>query len=258
MEDLKITRKGNYAIVEIDHGKVNTLNLNTVQEIRTAFKDIENDDSLKGALLAGKPKYFSAGLDLVELIQYDREKMREFFVAFGLMHVELARFSKPFVCAVTGHSPAGGTVIAIAADYRVMADDPKFTIGLNEMAVNIQISNNLVNAYTHWIGTSKANEFVLDGKLLNPQEALDAGLVNEICGLEDVVPRAEKKLRQYLNADETIFKTTKGKLRKNWLDRIETNNVEELEEVERLWWDPVIRQRLELFIASFANRKKVQ
>ncbi len=256
MEFIKIERKDNYAIINMDRGKVNALTLDMIQEIRETFKAMEADEEIRGVLLCGKPKYFSAGLDLIELVEYDKAKMNEFFIAFSSMHLELARFTKPFVCAVTGHSPAGGTVIAITADYRVMADDPKFTIGLNEMAVNIQISNNLISAYTHWIGTSKANEYVLDGKLLNPQEALSAGLVNAICPVEEVVAKAESKLKQYLNAEPRIFKNTKAKLRKSWLDNIIDESVEELKQAEDLWWDPEVRMRLQFFVASFTNKKK--
>ncbi len=54
---------------------------------------------------------------------------------FGSMYNELAKFPKILICAITGHSPAGGTVLAIQADYRIMADGPKYTIGLNEVAV---------------------------------------------------------------------------------------------------------------------------
>ena len=114
--------KGTYLILLLNRPKVNALTLQMVEELRDAFKEAEADDGVQGVILTGFPGIFSAGLDLIELYDYDREKMRVFFKAFGLMHIELAEFSKPFICALTGHSPAGGTVIAVAADYRIMAE----------------------------------------------------------------------------------------------------------------------------------------
>lgn len=256
MEFLQIEKKKDYVIARLNRGKVNALNLAMVEEIRSAFQSFANDDSVRGVLLSGKPKYFSAGLDLIELMQYDKEKMRQFFIAFGSMHLELARFEKPFVCAVTGHSPAGGTVIAIAADYRVMADEERFTIGLNEMAVNIQITSNLVTAYSHWIGKTKANEFVLEGKLLTPSEALSAGLVNATCPVEKVETKAESQLKKYLTAHPEIFQRTKAMLRQDWLGSIGNRSEEELKIVEDIWWNPEVRMRLQFFVESFLNKSK--
>ena len=152
MEFIEQIQKDKYRIVKLNRPKVNALNASFVAEIRSCFKEAEEDDSVKGIILTGIPNIFSAGLDLVELYEYDRKKMRSFLEAFGSMHVELASFSKPLICAITGHSPAGGTVIAITADYRVMASGEQYRIGLNEVAVNVQISNRLIEAYSFWLG----------------------------------------------------------------------------------------------------------
>ena len=146
--------------------------------------------------------------------------------------------------------------MAIAADYRIMANDnPKFSIGLNEIAVNIQISRNLIEAYAYWLGRSKANEFVLDGKLLNAQEAFDHGLVNHICPLDEVLERAEKKMQQYLLADPNIFKNTKNKLRNNWLANLVFDE-SELEEAVNIWWNPEVRMRMSAFVHYLKNKSK--
>jgi len=255
MEYLNIEKKKEYVIVQMNRPKVNAINDKMVAEIRQTFQALEKDDEVKGVILTGLPNYFSAGLDVVELFDYDEARMREFFIAFGSMHVEMVRFTKPFICAITGHSPAGGCVMAVAADYRIMADGPKFSIGLNEIAVNIQISRNLIEAYSYWLGRSKANEFVLDGKLLNAQEAFDNGLVNQICPLDEVLNRAEKKMQQYLLADSTIFKNTKNKLRHNWLTNLVFDE-SELEEAINIWWNPEVRMRMSAFVHYLKNKSK--
>lgn len=258
METLKLFKKQDYVIVQLARGKANVMNATLVDEIRETFQILQEDDSVRGVVLAGQPHFFSAGLDLIELYDYDRAKMDKFFHAFGSMHIEMARFPKPLVCAITGYSPAGGCVMAVAADYRVMADDPRYTIGLNEVAVNIQISSNLVEAYSFWVGKGKAAEFVMEGKLLHPQEALAAGLVSELAPLAEVLGRAEQKMQQYLQANPSILRNTKYKLRKSWLDNIEDNAATDLEQARRIWWDPDIRTRMKVFVDLLLSKKKTK
>lgn len=256
MQYINITRKNEYAIIKLDRPKVNALNHDMVEEIRTAFRDFEADESIRGVIITGRDRIFSAGLDLPELYEYDKEKMNAFFISFGSMHIELAKFSKPLIAAITGHSPAGGTVIAVTADYRIMADVEKYTIGLNEVAVNIQITDNLIEAYSFWIGKGKAHQYILEGKLLNPQEALACGLVNEVCAPEEVLQKAEAKMEHYLNAQNEILVNTKARLRKPWLDTLSLDAKEDLRISNDLWWSEDIRMRMGAFVYFLKNKNK--
>ncbi|MEL6537574.1 MAG: enoyl-CoA hydratase/isomerase family protein, partial [Bacteroidota bacterium] len=193
-------------------------------------------------------------LDVKEIFGYNESEIRTFFQSFGELHKVLVQFTKPLICAINGHSPAGGTVLAVAADYRIMADGEKFMIGLNEMAVNIQITQTLVYAYGFWLGTSTANEFLLDGKLVNPTSALACGLVNQIAPQEEVLAKAEKQMKRYLAADPDIFANTKRKIRKTWLAQLAEGEEEELEEIIRLWWKPSVRARMQALVESLGGK----
>ncbi|MGB5818134.1 MAG: enoyl-CoA hydratase/isomerase family protein [Saonia sp.] len=254
MNTIQLSKKENYAIVQLNRGKVNAINHQMVNELSAVFTDLLQDASVKGVILAGIPHFFSAGLDVIELYGYNERQIQSFFTAFGSLHIQLATFPKPLVAAITGYAPAGACVLAIAADYRIMAAGEKYTIGLNEVAVNIQISNNLVNAYAFWIGKGRAHSYILDGKLLNVQEALACGLVNEVVPLEEVLPTAEQKMKRFLGADETIFRNTKQKLRSNWLDNLETDGSKDLEEAISLWWSPPIRQKMKAFVDKLQKK----
>ncbi|MFK8009832.1 MAG: enoyl-CoA hydratase/isomerase family protein [Saprospiraceae bacterium] len=255
MEYLDIERKGEYAIITMNRPKVNAINFQMVNEIRSTFQSMQEDDSINGVILTGRTGVFSAGLDLIELYDYDEAKMKDFFIAFGMMYIELAKFTKPFICAITGHSPAGGTVIAIAADYRVMAEGEKYGIGLNEVAVNVQISTNLIEAYSFWLGKSLAYRYVLAGKLLNTKEALEARLVDEVVPMEDVLPKAERRMKHYLQADRNIWLNTKTKLRSEWLGKLKEQSEDELNEALTVWWSPEVRMKMQMFKAMLAARK---
>ncbi|MCW5516192.1 enoyl-CoA hydratase/isomerase family protein [Muriicola sp. Z0-33] len=256
MNTLQLTRRQDYIIVQMHRGKVNAINYEMVQELRQVIKDIENDPAIKGAILSGQPHYFSAGLDLIELIRYDHTQINDFFEAFGSLYLELVQFSKPLIAAITGHSPAGGCVLAVTCDNRFMATGDQYRIGLNEVAVNIQISQNLTEAYAFWMGEGLASRYILEGKLLTASEALSAGLVDELLPLEEVLSAAENKMQHYLKADTQIWRNTKNKLRKHWLDKLDLDAKNSLKEAATLWWKPEIRTKLEAYVESFSNKNK--
>ena len=248
METLKVIRKDKYCIVQLNRGKVNAINFQMVNEIRETFKALQADEEVQGVIMTGIPHFFTAGLDVIELYDYDREKMNEFFIAFGSMYIELAQFPKAFICAIPGYSPAGGTVIAIAADYRIMAEGEKYMIGLNEVAVNIQISQNLVEGYAFWIGKGQAHKAILDGKLFGVKEAKEVGLIDEVVALEDVLSTAETQMQKYLQADPDIFINSKYKLRKEWLASLDTRSDSDLKQSMEIWWKPEVRVRMKAFV----------
>nr|WP_299344989.1 enoyl-CoA hydratase/isomerase family protein [Allomuricauda sp.] len=255
MNTIQVIEKEKYAIVQLDRGKANAINFEMVQELREVFQILTKRDVVKGVVLTGKPHFFSAGLDLVELIQYDKPKMDDFFMAFGSLYTEMLRFKKPLIAAVTGHSPAGGCVLAVTCDNRYMAEGDNYVIGLNEVAVNVQISQDLAECYAYWLGKGLAHRYILEGKLLKGQEALSCGLVDELLPLEDVLPRAEKQMQHYLRADEEILRNTKVKLRKSLLDSLESNPKNAMNQAAELWWKPEIRAKMMAYVEHFTNKK---
>ena len=240
----------------MNRGKVNAINHEMVNELREVFRKLENDPGVKGVILTGQTHYFSAGLDLIELYQYDEKQIQEFFTAFGELYLQLVQFKKPFISAITGHSPAGGCVLAVASDNRYMAEGDSYVIGLNEVAVNIQISQNLTEIYAFWIGEGLAHRYIMEGKLLNGKEALASGLVDELVPLDMVLERAEKQMKHYLKVNQEILIITKKKLRKHLWDKLELNAENSLKEASILWWKPEIRSKMKAYVESFTNKNK--
>ena len=256
MNTLQLIKKQDYTIVQMNRGKVNAINYEMVQELRQTFQQLENDQEVKGVILTGQPHYFSAGLDLIELFQYNKSQINDFFGEFGALYQELVRFPKPFISAITGHAPAGGCVLAVTCDNRFMAVGDQYVIGLNEVAVNIQISQNLTDAYAFWMGEGLANRYILEGKLLTGKEAVSAGLVDALVPLDQVLGYAENKMQLYMKADQEIWVNTKKKLRKHWLDKLDQDAKNSLKEAATLWWKPEIRAKMEAYVQSFSNKKK--
>jgi 3,2-trans-enoyl-CoA isomerase len=179
MNTIKVRIKDKIAVLSLDRGRSNAINSEMVSELHQMIRNIENDDSIAGLIITGKEGFFSAGLDLIELYNYDEDQIREFWVEFLSLVTSMVSFKKPMIAAISGHSPAGGCVLAICCDYRVMAEG-KFIIGLNEVPVGIIVPESIFHLYAFWLGNAPAYRALLEGKLMNTQEALSAGLVDEV------------------------------------------------------------------------------
>ncbi len=175
---------------------VNALNPALVQVLDEAIRAAP-ERGAQGVILSGSPGLFTAGLDLPELLQLDRDGMRAAWQGlFGVM-ASIARSPVPLVAAITGHSPAGGAVLALFADLRIMAAGD-FKIGLNEVAVGIPLPGLIYRALRRLVGARHADRLGMSGALVDAQEALVVGLVDELAPPDMVVERALERVRALL------------------------------------------------------------
>jgi enoyl-CoA hydratase/carnithine racemase len=249
MKFLKTEERNGYTILHLDRGTANALNMEMVTEITEWFRQASQDESIGGVILYGKGNFFSAGLDVVELYGYDEDEAARFWTAFARMTETLASFPRPLICAINGHSPAGGCIMAIASDFRVMAKG-KFRIGLNEVPVGIAVPEPIYLLYSMWIGTRNAYQYLLEGKLMVPEEAHESGLIDVLCEQNEVLEESEKKMKLYLSLDRLTFTKTKLGLRRSILNSFTEDFDETFGETIRHWWTPGARGRLKALVES--------
>ena len=233
MNTVSITKKDSYIVAQLDRGKANVLNQEMIDDLRKLIKDSEKDDSIGGIVFTGKPHFFSGGVDLLEVYHYDSAAIRNFWGSFVQLAAEMVAFSKPLVAAITGHSPAGGCIIACACDYRVMAHGDKYQIGLNEIAVGIAPRESILQLYAFWIGHRKAYQYLLEGRLMAGQEALNIGLVDELADLDDTLLQAEEKMQHYLKLPQKALRQTKLALKAPLAHRMMGNFEADLEQLHQ-------------------------
>jgi len=252
MNTLQVTIKDKLAVITLDRGRSNPINAEMIGELRSLIKELAADNQVGGVILTGKENFFSAGLDLIEVYDYDEEKIKAFWIDFLSLQTELVSFKKPLVAAISGHSPAGGCVFAICCDYRVMASG-KFIIGLNEVPVGIIVPASIFNIYSFWIGKRKAYQYLLEGKLLSVDEALSDGLIDETCDAADVMAAAEKKVRTYMKLNPATWSQSKMNLRKELIDQLGADQSETLDIMLKQWWSPETRQTLQFIIQNLKS-----
>src|SRR5215469_12589969 len=169
----------------------------TLDDLNDHLDAVEKDASLHGLIIASEKKsIFVAGADLKTLLQAAKSgEMRGFIERGQKVFNRLANLKIPTVAAIHGASAGGGYEVALACDYRVGSDDPATRIGLPETSLGLLPAWGGCTRLPRLIGTEKATEVILKGKLYSAQEALTVGLVDAIAPRDQLFDRAREKLR---------------------------------------------------------------
>jgi enoyl-CoA hydratase/carnithine racemase len=190
MEHLISERDGGLSILTLARGKANALNYALIDELCGAVAAAAADDSVRGLVLASnRPRFFSSGFDIREVFAYDRDGMTTFFGRFIELYESLYRFPKPVVAALSGHTFAGGAILAIACDFRIMAEGD-YGFALNEINLGLAVSPTMCSMLTDAVGIAYGREILLFGEPLTPARAREIGLVRELAPAEQVRDRA--------------------------------------------------------------------
>jgi enoyl-CoA hydratase/carnithine racemase len=253
MNTIKVNIKDKVAVLSLNRGRSNAINSEMVNELHQMIRNIENDDTIAGLIITGQDGFFSAGLDLIELFDYDEEKIKSFWVDFLDLITSLVSFKKPMIAAISGHSPAGGCVLALCCDYRIMAEG-KYRIGLNEVPVGIIIPENIFHLYSFWLGQANAYRFLLEGKLMKPEEALSFGLIDEVVNPESILHAAERKMQTFIRLERNTWQQSKINMRQDLLKKVSRDPSEMLEPMLAQWWSPSTRSILKTIIQNLQQK----
>ena len=176
---IKVSQKGQIQIIELNRPKVNAINAELIRSIHNQLNQSEKNKSIKGIILTGSNGVFSAGLDIISLYDKDIKYMKSFWFLFSDLLLKIYSYPKIIFSALSGHSPAGGTVLSIMTDYRIMSKG-SFLIGLNEVAVGLSMPIGIGRVFQSLLGERIAEKMTLTGELVNPARAQSVGLIDEI------------------------------------------------------------------------------
>lgn len=245
----------------MDHGRVrelrlarppvNALNLPLIEALRTQLRTAIGA-KCGAVVLSGTAGKFSGGLDLPELLTLDRATLAELWRQFFGLMKDIATAPIPVVAALTGHSPAGGTVLAIFTDYRVMAEGP-YKLGLNEVQVGLPVPAVLVQTLAYVVGPRQAARLAVSGLLLGPAEALAVGLVDEVVPLERVVPRAVEWSQDLLTRPPEAMAETRRLARRPLLEAFDTLDNAAMDEILEAWSRPEAQATLRAIAAKLGK-----
>ncbi|MFL6592546.1 MAG: enoyl-CoA hydratase/isomerase family protein [Luteimonas sp.] len=181
--------------LKLARAPVNALNPPLCEALTESVADALQGGA-QGIVVSGGPKVFSAGLDVPYLVSLgeNRAQLTSAWGAFFDAARALAESPVPVVAAIRGHAPAGGCVLALCCDYRIMARAPdaekSFQIGLNETQVGLAPPEGILQLLGRVVGAQRAERMLVSGTLVGAERALEIGLVDELLDIDQVLPRA--------------------------------------------------------------------
>jgi enoyl-CoA hydratase/carnithine racemase len=240
---VELTRDGEIVHVTLHRGKVNAINGAVVEELGKTLDVLREDASARALVLTGHGKFFSFGLDVPELYPLPRDRCRDFLIAFTELYTSLFVYPKPIVAAVNGHAIAGGCMLAMACDRRLMADG-KGKIGLNEITFGASVFAGSVEMLRICAGPRNAERVLIEGSMYPPAEACAMGLVDRIVPEDELMSVALAEARKLASRDAAAFASLKGLLRRPILEVMRARESESVREFVEIWYSESTREQL--------------
>ena len=205
-----------------------------------------------GLVLAGGPKVFSAGLDVPYLMALpDSDSLRSAWEGFFAAARAIAGSPIPIAAAIAGHAPAGGCVLALCCDYRVMASGP-FMIGLNETQVGLVAPEGIQRLMRRVVGPLRAERLLVTGELIEADKALAWGMVDELAESDQVGSRARAWLDQLLQLPRKPMLQTRAIARADLVAALEPGQIQ-LDHFLDAWNDPDTQSGLRALVAKLGK-----
>jgi enoyl-CoA hydratase/carnithine racemase len=250
----RIERQGPLAILRLDKGRGNAIDEPLTEALVRATDEIASDDGIRGVLLASAhPKLFCPGLDLVALLEYQRPDLERFFTRFEEASLGLYALRKPMVAAIAGAAVAGGCILALTADHRVLrAGSP---IGLNEVRVGLPLPGWVVTLLRSTVSAAALTRVALLGLNHTDEDAVEAGLVQEVLPADGFETAALARLEELASRDPNALGTTKGYLREAILARMREQTAKSRSDFVDAWFAPAAQQQIRETVASLTRKR---
>ena len=230
---------------------VNAMNQALLAEFLTA-QDSAINSGARALIVSGTPGMFSGGLDVPELLDYDRDAMAQFWQTFFHVMHRVASSPVPVLAAITGHAPAGGAVLAMHCDYRVAAEG-EFRIGLNEVQVGLPVPRNIIYALESIVGPRHALHLTMTGQMLSPAKAYEIGLVDQLKDVDAVVATCIAKAETLLELPPVAMNTTRLAAKTDFLDRLGT--ADDARIATDYWFSDETQLRMRQLVASLKDKQ---
>ena len=246
-----IELEGGVAVVRLSRGVTNALNLELVAGLSQVINEAKLDAAICGLVLASaNDKFFSIGFDIPQLYHLPPDEFAIFYRAFNRLCLDLYTLPKPTAAAITGHATAGGCILALCCDYRMIAQGHKL-MGLNEIKLGVPAPYFADRILRQLVGQRLARDIIDTGAFYNPEQSLDLGLIDQVLPLAEVIPAAIEKCHGLGSHPRKAFAEIK---------RYRTGHVSQeaeprLEETDRAfidcWYAQTARERLQEAISKF-------
>ncbi|MFQ6084117.1 MAG: enoyl-CoA hydratase/isomerase family protein [Candidatus Aminicenantia bacterium] len=251
MELISIEYHDKVAILKLNRGITNALNLQLVNKLAEILQKVKDDSDVHSLVLgSSNEKFFSIGFDIPQLFELTKKDFKVFYQTFNRVCIDLYTFPKPTIAAITGHAIAGGCILALCCDYRFIAEGRKL-MGLNEIKLGVPVPYPADCILHQIVGARNAREIMSTGEFYQPEELLQMGMVDQVLPLEQVLEKSIEKAKLLGALPHEAF----GMIKRNRVEVVETQVLTHLAEKEQFfiecWYSDETRKRLKEAIKKF-------
>jgi enoyl-CoA hydratase len=245
---IELEERGVVTILRMVAGKGNALNLDFSRALDEAVQKLERSPT-KAVVMTGQDSVFSAGVDLPALVSGGPDYVRRFVPTMVAGFERLVLFPKPLVAAVNGHAIAGGTIIMLACDQKILARG-KARVGLTEIRVGVEFPSWALEVARFLTPPEHLSTLILTGRTWPPEEALSRGLVDELADPDNLLERACEVAAELAAIPATTYAATKRALRQPLVDRARHLTATDGSALIETWCAPATLRA----VADFASR----
>ncbi|MFZ2492148.1 MAG: enoyl-CoA hydratase/isomerase family protein [Thermoanaerobaculia bacterium] len=197
--------------LRMNRGKANALDLELVEALARGIAEAD-DAEARALVITGSGSIFSAGVDLVRVLDGGRDYVERFIPAMSRMMLDLFALQTPVVAAINGHAIAGGAILAAACDVRVMAAG-NARIGLPELHVGVPFPPATIEILRFAWPPHVVQSIIFSSEPATAEQAKTLALVDELVEAERLLPRAIEVARGLAEIPREAFRLTKRQLR---------------------------------------------
>ncbi len=212
MSTVLVEIKDGIGTIRLSGPRGNAMSQALVADLSSALRTVGGEPSVRAILLSSAhPKLFCPGLDLVALADISRQDMGAFMLEFSSLLTDLFALKKPVIAAVNGAAVAGGCLLALTADWRIVKRGA--VMGLNEVKVGVPLPWSAVMLLKTAVPSFAQTAVALLGRNFEGDAAKTAGLAHEIAEAEAFDALVTERLAEFAEKDAYAFGVTKGYLR---------------------------------------------
>lgn len=242
MAAYELQQREGLGVLRLQAGSANALNYRVLEALAEGLKQAQAA-KLKGLVLTGYDRFFSAGLDLIEVYDYNRKQMARFLEDFDVALQKLFGMPMPIVAAINGAATAGGCILALACDYRVIAESGA-VVGLNEIRLGLPLPAAALEIARYALATHHYALVFYNGKMFDAHEAHRLGLVHEVAAPERLLEQAWQRLHEFTDHPGEPHATLKTTLRGSALERMIKSAGAMREAFLDAWFNPEARKTI--------------
>jgi enoyl-CoA hydratase len=255
MKYLTIEKQNHISLLTLNRPeKHNAFHLDFLTELEETIRSLGRDETVRLLIITGAgEKSFSSGVDLSALVEFESiEQARSFALQLESTMSALLCFPKPVIAAINGYAFGGGFGLASNADVRILAESAKIGFPAVRLGAILPVGCTLrLNAL---IGSGRSRELLLSGRIVDADEALQTGLVNEVVSKDSLLTRAYEIAKEILKGSDLALEMTKQLTNQELLVQMEQYSLSAAENFAYLAFTEEWKQRIQAFMKKQKKR----